>query len=139
MCICDTVSYSLCCNERFRLWCSNVVQCRVYFTFLSQLICCRFQNGTACSCLDCEASCPVPPPKPPAPAPFVVAGLDGYALIMLLVFILGSLLFLGGVFCCTPSANNTVGMWIFFQLYFYCTTFNLEYIKHTCVINIFCF
>ncbi|XP_077294393.1 Niemann-Pick type C-1a isoform X2 [Arctopsyche grandis] len=69
-------------------------------------------NGTACSCLDCEASCPVPPPKPPAPAPFVVAGLDGYALIMLLVFILGSLLFLGGVFCCTPSANNTVDGWI---------------------------
>lgn len=70
---------------------------------------CDFQNGTACACLDCESSCPVAPPLPPAPIPFTLLGMDGYALVLLLLFFLGSLLFLSGVFCCTPSPNNTVG------------------------------
>lgn len=66
-------------------------------------------NETGCACVDCEASCPVAPPSPPKPVPFTLAGMDGYSLIMLLFFLLGSLLFLSGVFCCTPSPNNTVG------------------------------
>ncbi|KAM7354023.1 Niemann-Pick type C-1a isoform 3-T3 [Cochliomyia hominivorax] len=58
----------------------------------------------ACSCIDCEASCPVPPPEPPAPQPFTIAGFDAFTVIMIAVFIVGSLLFLMGV-CLFPSKN----------------------------------
>lgn len=59
----------------------------------------------ACSCVDCEASCPKPPPEPPIPKPFSIAGLDGYAIIMLIVFLVGSALFLLGV-CVCPSKRS---------------------------------
>ncbi|CAG9859649.1 unnamed protein product [Phyllotreta striolata] len=58
----------------------------------------------ACSCVDCEESCPVPPPQPPRPQPFRIAGFDGYAVLMLIVFCVGSLMFLLSVFAC--SRNN---------------------------------
>ncbi|XP_055840064.1 NPC intracellular cholesterol transporter 1 isoform X2 [Episyrphus balteatus] len=57
-----------------------------------------------CSCSDCEASCPIPPPQPPLPQPFTIAGFDAYFVIMLVVFLVGSLLFLMGV-CLFPSKN----------------------------------
>ncbi|XP_033220867.1 NPC intracellular cholesterol transporter 1 [Belonocnema kinseyi] len=53
----------------------------------------------ACSCVDCEASCPVPPPAPPLPKPFTVIGYDGYAVVMTIIFICGSTLFLLSIFC----------------------------------------
>ncbi|XP_065355610.1 NPC intracellular cholesterol transporter 1 isoform X2 [Calliphora vicina] len=61
-------------------------------------------NTPACSCTDCEASCPIPPPEPPAPQPFTIAGFDAFTVIMIAVFIVGSLLFLMGV-CLFPSKN----------------------------------
>lgn len=64
-----------------------------------------FQDKTlACSCSDCEASCPIPPPEPPLPKPFTIAGFDAFTVIMLVVFLVGTLLFLMGV-CLFPSKN----------------------------------
>ncbi|XP_076272104.1 Niemann-Pick type C-1a isoform X2 [Rhynchophorus ferrugineus] len=56
-------------------------------------------NTPACSCVDCEDSCPVPPPEPPLPPPFTIAGYNGLAFIMVIVFVVGSILFLLTVFC----------------------------------------
>lgn len=67
----------------------------------------------ACSCVDCEASCPKPPPVPPIPKPFSIGGLDGYAIIMLIVFLVGSALFLLGV-CVFPS-KRSIGECIIFD------------------------
>ncbi|OWR54329.1 niemann-Pick C1 protein, partial [Danaus plexippus plexippus] len=59
-----------------------------------------------CSCLDCLASCPAPPPAPPAPVPFTIAGADGYAVVMAIVFLIFSTLFLSGVYCCNQQENS---------------------------------
>lgn len=59
-----------------------------------------FQKNTpACSCVDCEQSCPVPPPAPPLPQPFLVFGYDGYEVIMTIIFVCGTCLFLFLVVC----------------------------------------
>ncbi|XP_044253675.1 NPC intracellular cholesterol transporter 1 isoform X1 [Tribolium madens] len=63
----------------------------------------------ACSCVDCEESCPVPPPQPPAPQPFTIAGFDGYFFLMVIVFCVGTLMFLLVVFVC-PSRAEIVGL-----------------------------
>ncbi|XP_014102679.1 NPC intracellular cholesterol transporter 1 isoform X1 [Bactrocera oleae] len=62
----------------------------------------------ACGCSDCEASCPVPVPEPPRPEPFKIAGLDAFAVIMTVVFFVGTLLFLMGV-CLFPSKRSELG------------------------------
>ncbi|XP_074041077.1 NPC intracellular cholesterol transporter 1 isoform X2 [Leptinotarsa decemlineata] len=64
-------------------------------------------KSPACSCVDCEESCPVPPPEPPAPQPFRVAGFEGYAFVMVVVFIVGSGIFLLGIFAC--KEGNDLG------------------------------
>uniref|UniRef100_A0A182PPK3 SSD domain-containing protein n=1 Tax=Anopheles epiroticus TaxID=199890 RepID=A0A182PPK3_9DIPT len=51
-------------------------------------------NTPACSCVDCEASCPKPPPPPGPPQPFIIYGMDGYAVVMFVVFVVCSGLFL---------------------------------------------
>ncbi|XP_043485324.1 NPC intracellular cholesterol transporter 1 isoform X2 [Leptopilina heterotoma] len=56
-------------------------------------------KSPACSCVDCEASCPVPPPPPPRAKPFTLAGFDGYGVIMIIIFISGSTLFLLSIIC----------------------------------------
>lgn len=60
----------------------------------------------ACSCVDCEASCPSPPPEPEPPKPFTILGLDGVAVVMGIIWAVGSLVFLTVVLCC---CNNTIG------------------------------
>ncbi|XP_030752069.1 NPC intracellular cholesterol transporter 1 isoform X3 [Sitophilus oryzae] len=62
-------------------------------------------NTPACSCVDCEASCPVPPPQPPKPAPFVIVGFNGLAFLMTVVFVIGSVLFLLAVFFCSSGGG----------------------------------
>ncbi|XP_020285882.1 Niemann-Pick C1 protein isoform X2 [Pseudomyrmex gracilis] len=57
------------------------------------------KNTPACSCVDCEQSCPVPPPAPPLPQPFLVFGYDGYEVIMTIIFVCGTCLFLFLVVC----------------------------------------
>ncbi|XP_074041055.1 NPC intracellular cholesterol transporter 1 isoform X3 [Leptinotarsa decemlineata] len=66
-------------------------------------------KSPACSCVDCEESCPVPPPQPPAPQPFRVAGFEGYAFVMVVVFIVGSGIFLLGIYAC-KEGNELVGL-----------------------------
>ncbi|KAH8410547.1 hypothetical protein KR009_000183, partial [Drosophila setifemur] len=64
-------------------------------------------NGilTACSCTDCDASCPQSPPEPPPPESFKIAGLDAYVVIMAGVFIVGVLVFLMGSFLFTQGSS----------------------------------
>ncbi|XP_044592078.1 NPC intracellular cholesterol transporter 1 isoform X2 [Cotesia glomerata] len=57
------------------------------------------EKSPACSCVDCESSCPVPPPAPPLPKPFKLIGYDGIAVIMTIIFISGSSLFLMSIIC----------------------------------------
>ncbi|XP_053981855.1 NPC intracellular cholesterol transporter 1 isoform X2 [Hylaeus volcanicus] len=57
------------------------------------------KNTPACSCVDCEASCPVPPPLPPLPEPFTILNYDGYSVVMLIIFLCGSSLFLLSIVC----------------------------------------
>ncbi|XP_066601726.1 NPC intracellular cholesterol transporter 1 isoform X2 [Prorops nasuta] len=52
------------------------------------------KNSPACSCVDCEESCPVPKPLPPLPEPFTVFNCDGYKVIMIIIFVCGTSLFL---------------------------------------------
>uniref|UniRef100_A0A1B6E9U7 SSD domain-containing protein n=1 Tax=Clastoptera arizonana TaxID=38151 RepID=A0A1B6E9U7_9HEMI len=42
-----------------------------------------------CSCLDCEARCPIPQELPANPIPVTILGLDLLAIIMLFLFLLG--------------------------------------------------
>lgn len=57
----------------------------------------------ACSCVDCEASCPVPPPEPPKTEPFVIFGINGYVSVMAIVFVVGTVLFLGTLYMCSEQ------------------------------------
>ncbi|XP_017879993.1 NPC intracellular cholesterol transporter 1 isoform X4 [Ceratina calcarata] len=59
------------------------------------------KDSPACSCVDCESSCPVPPPPPPLPKPFTILGYDGYAVTMIIIFLSGSALFLLSMVCFT--------------------------------------
>ncbi|KAH8287955.1 hypothetical protein KR018_009760 [Drosophila ironensis] len=59
----------------------------------------------ACSCSDCDASCPQGPPEPPLPDPFKIFGLDAYFVIMAAVFLVGVLVFLMGSFLFTQGAS----------------------------------
>ncbi|XP_046427089.1 NPC intracellular cholesterol transporter 1 isoform X2 [Neodiprion virginianus] len=52
----------------------------------------------ACGCVDCEQSCPAPP-LPPLPQPFSLLHYDGYAVIMMITFILGTIVFASIVAC----------------------------------------
>lgn len=62
----------------------------------------------ACSCVDCESSCPSPPPEPEPPKPFTILGLDGVAVVMGIIWAVGSLVFLTVVFCCNNAIANLV-------------------------------
>ncbi|CAH0564150.1 unnamed protein product, partial [Brassicogethes aeneus] len=68
------------------------------------------ENSMACSCVDCEESCPVPPTPPPKPAPFKVAGVDGLKFCLVVAFFVGSLLFILLVFVCQPKMNFAEGL-----------------------------
>uniref|UniRef100_T1IQG2 SSD domain-containing protein n=1 Tax=Strigamia maritima TaxID=126957 RepID=T1IQG2_STRMM len=54
----------------------------------------QIDNQSACSCVDCEESCPVPPPYPPEPQQFKIFGYDGVLEISVLVFVAFSLPFI---------------------------------------------
>lgn len=72
----------------------------------------NFQKNTpACSCVDCVDSCPIPKPQPAPEGPFVIGGFDGYAVIMILVFIIGSLLFIVGIFFCPTKSALGKFLW----------------------------
>ncbi|XP_066999010.2 NPC intracellular cholesterol transporter 1 [Anabrus simplex] len=63
-----------------------------------------------CSCVDCEASCPVPPPEPAPPQPFHILNMNGYAVIMVIIFIIGSLLFILAVYFCSTARNSIASL-----------------------------
>ena len=48
-------------------------------------------NSTGpCSCVDCAGSCPKPQPWPPLPVPWIIAGMDGLTVVMVIIFAVGS-------------------------------------------------
>uniref|UniRef100_A0A673GBG6 SSD domain-containing protein n=1 Tax=Sinocyclocheilus rhinocerous TaxID=307959 RepID=A0A673GBG6_9TELE len=57
-------------------------------------------GGEACSCQDCEQSCPAVPQPPPLPEPFMIGQLDGVLVICIIVFSssLATQEFLGSLF-----------------------------------------
>ncbi|XP_067212878.1 NPC intracellular cholesterol transporter 1 isoform X4 [Linepithema humile] len=57
------------------------------------------EYAPACSCVDCEQSCPIPPPPPPLPKPFSIFGYDGYEVTMTIMFVCGTCLFLLLIAC----------------------------------------
>ncbi|XP_041982247.1 NPC intracellular cholesterol transporter 1 isoform X2 [Aricia agestis] len=67
------------------------------------------EGQPGCSCMDCAASCPAPPAPPPPHRPFSIAGADGYAVIMAIVFVIFTTLFLSGVYCCNTPENIVDG------------------------------
>ncbi|XP_019872017.2 NPC intracellular cholesterol transporter 1 isoform X2 [Aethina tumida] len=67
-------------------------------------------SSPACSCVDCESSCPVPPPQPPKPEPFNIAGFDGYSFLMVVLFLVGSLMFLLSVYACSTRMQFVTGL-----------------------------
>ncbi|KAK7869123.1 hypothetical protein R5R35_006589 [Gryllus longicercus] len=52
------------------------------------------ENSTACSCIDCEGSCPIPPPIPEPPKPFEILGFDGYIFVIILMYVVTTGIFL---------------------------------------------
>ncbi|XP_034097515.1 NPC intracellular cholesterol transporter 1 [Drosophila albomicans] len=60
----------------------------------------------ACSCSDCDLSCPLAPDEPITPPQFKIAGFDAFAVIMTVVFSVGSLVFLMGSFLFTKDSIN---------------------------------
>lgn len=60
----------------------------------------------ACSCVDCASSCPKPPPPEPIPQRFLIWSLDGYAVVMFFIFLVGSSMFVIGTGWC----SNVEGM-----------------------------
>lgn len=80
------------------------INCNFYIYLHIYFFCYLFQSSApACSCVDCEDSCPVPPPSPPKPAPFKIMGFDGYAVVMVIIFIIATLLFLIAVMLCSSG------------------------------------
>lgn len=73
----------------------------------------RLQNNSVpCSCVDCEGACPKPPDDPPKPAPLVILGLDAYAFTMLVIFLIGSGLYLMGVCLFSSKAGKLRSVWV---------------------------
>lgn len=51
-------------------------------------------STTSCSCSDCEYSCPLPPPLPQPQLPFTIFGIDGFIIIMTIIFGIGVIIFI---------------------------------------------
>ena len=56
--------------------------------------------------MDCSESCPVPPSPEPLPVPFLIFGIDGYAVVMAFIFVIGSALFVIGAGYCSQSSET---------------------------------
>ncbi|KAK3917399.1 NPC intracellular cholesterol transporter 1 [Frankliniella fusca] len=69
-----------------------------------------FNGKPACSCIDCQSSCPAPLPPAPPEEPFAIAGKDGVAVVMFLVFLIGSCAFLGLVTFCPNLCAYTASL-----------------------------
>ncbi|KAG8224453.1 hypothetical protein J437_LFUL003176, partial [Ladona fulva] len=64
----------------------------------------------ACSCVDCERSCPAPPPPAPKPNPWLIFGEDGYTIAAALLFVIGSIAFLLAVLCFSGRGESLASL-----------------------------
>ncbi|XP_032289036.1 NPC intracellular cholesterol transporter 1 isoform X2 [Drosophila virilis] len=58
----------------------------------------------ACSCTDCDLSCPQAPEEPITPNQLKIAGFDAFTVIMTVVFTVGTVVFLLGTFLFTKDS-----------------------------------
>lgn len=65
------------------------------------------ERQPACSCVDCEASCPAPAPQPPPAQPFLICGFDGSEFLMVVVFLAGTVVFLI-MFLCSKTGSGKI-------------------------------
>ncbi|KAF5295230.1 hypothetical protein FQR65_LT10514 [Abscondita terminalis] len=69
------------------------------------------RESAACSCVDCELSCPAPQPPLPPDQPFTINDVDGYAVVMGIIFSIGTMLFLAlSLFCSRSNLACGVGL-----------------------------
>ena len=74
-----------------------------------------------CSCVDCEASCNVPDFSDETDEDFVIVeGVDGVVFIMVIIFIVGSIIFLAIIVGSTVLERNA----LFRKLFFLICSFN---------------
>ncbi|XP_059468313.1 NPC intracellular cholesterol transporter 1 isoform X2 [Neocloeon triangulifer] len=64
-------------------------------------------DSVACSCVDCEQSCPAPPPPTPPEIPFTLLGLGAITWWVFLTFVLGTAIFLLSVCCLGKSSSDS--------------------------------
>ncbi|XP_046396992.1 NPC intracellular cholesterol transporter 1 isoform X2 [Ischnura elegans] len=64
----------------------------------------------ACSCVDCEGSCPAPPPPAPRPEPWTIFGEDGYTVAAALLFVIVSTAFLLAVLCFSGNGESLASL-----------------------------
>ncbi|XP_044740740.1 NPC intracellular cholesterol transporter 1 isoform X2 [Chrysoperla carnea] len=66
------------------------------------------ENSSACSCVDCEYSCPKPPEYPPDPEPFVILNFNGYSFLLTLLYAIFVVVFLSCSYCCKQGSVGVI-------------------------------
>ena len=67
----------------------------------------------------------MPPPPEPLPVPFLIFGIDGYAVVMAFIFVIGSALFVIGAGYCSQSSET--GKLQLFEIIFRCLVISKFY------------
>ncbi|CAG7836043.1 unnamed protein product [Allacma fusca] len=78
---------------------------------LTTVPCSEFAPGAnrSCSCVDCLDACPAPPPIVPEPDPWRIGGIDGFYVVMAVVFVLGTIAILCLAFFSRRSSTKYQG------------------------------
>lgn len=94
--------------------CSESVDVRGSFCLFRKIVNILYSQGVkpACSCVDCASSCPKPPPPEPIPQRFIIWGCDGYVIVMLFIFLIGSSMFVMGTGCCSNNEAGECKRWV---------------------------
>ncbi|XP_071519627.1 NPC intracellular cholesterol transporter 1-like [Panulirus ornatus] len=108
-------------------------------------------ESRACSCVDCEASCPKPPVLPQPLQPFTIFGVDGLEVVMALIFLFIASLFTTVYICLLcrtqsvdiavstttgsswsdePSCMEKVGSWVDDSLENFFTAWGTVFAEH---------
>ena len=75
-------------------------------------------NEKGCACSDCEAACKIPEFPDECQDFVIVPGVDGVTFIMVVVFVLGSIIFMAIIFGHSVMKNSVLKCEFFFQFVF---------------------